>query len=125
MLLLKLILERHVRAVELGERIHCIRMVRAAALALPTTPSPPRKVTHEYYIRGEGKGEREATLCVPRDVRHELLVRVLPAREGRVVLDQMAEEDRLPLRVTFSNNFEGQVRGPRLPQLGDDLARPR
>ena len=58
MLLLKLILERHVRAVELGERIHCIRMVRAAALALPTTPSPPRKVTHEYYIRGEGEGDR-------------------------------------------------------------------
>ena len=108
MLLLKLILERHVRAVELGERIHCIRMVRAAALALPTTPSPPRKVTHEYYIRGEGKGIGEATppLCVPRDVRHELLVRVLPAREGRVVLDQVPEEDRLPLRVALADDLQ-------------------
>ena len=74
---------------------------------------------------GRGIGEAAPPLCVPRDVRHELLVRVLPAREGRVVLDQVPEEDRLPLRVTFSNNFEGQVRGPRLPQLGDDLARPR
>ena len=82
-------------------------------------------MTHEYiYIRGEGKG-REATLCVPRDVRHELLVRVLPARERRVVLDQVPEEDRLPLWITFSNNFERQVRGPRLPQLGNDLARSR
>ena len=107
MLLLKLILERHVRAVELGERIHCIRMVRAAALALPTTPSPPRKVTHEYYIRGEGKGIGEATpLCVPRDVRHELLVRVLPARERRVVLDQVPEEDRLPLRVALADDLQ-------------------
>ncbi len=31
MLLLKLILERHARAIELSERLHCIRMARAAA----------------------------------------------------------------------------------------------
>ena len=75
---------------------------------------------------GEGKGIGEATpLCVPRDVRHELLVRVLPAREGRVVLDEVPEEDRLPLRVALPNNFEGEVRGPRLPQLSNDLARSR
>ena len=57
--------------------------------------------------QGRGKGEREATpLCVPRDVRHEFLVRVLPAREGRVVLDQVPEEDRLPLRVALADDLQ-------------------
>ena len=32
MLLLKLILERHARAIELGERTQCIRMARAEAI---------------------------------------------------------------------------------------------
>ena len=66
-------------------------------------------MTHEYiYIRGEGKGIGEAAppLCVPRDVRHELLVRVLPAREARVVLDQVPEEDRLPLRVALADDLQ-------------------
>ena len=74
----------------------------------PTTPSTPHKVTHEYYIfGGEGRGKGDATpLCVPRDVRHELLIRVLPAREGRVVLDQVPEEDRLPLRVALADDLQ-------------------
>ena len=57
-------------------------------------------------MRGGGRGRGEATLCVPRDVRHELLVRVLPAREGRVVLDQVPEEDRLPLRVALADDLQ-------------------
>ena len=79
-----------------------------AALHKQNGFSQARELTHEYYIfGGEGRGIGEATpLCVPRDVRHELLVRVLPAREGRVVLDQVPEEDRLPLRVALADDLQ-------------------
>ena len=78
-------------------------------------------------IFGErGEGEREAT--PPRACRETCAMDAWygGARLGRArVLDEVPEEDRLPLRIALANNFEGEIGGSRLPQLGNDLARSR
>ena len=87
-----------------GERV---RTPYDAVAANNVSPRAANNVSMNVLsMRGGGRGDREATLCVPRDVRHELLVRVLPAREGRVVLDEVPEEDRLSLRVALADDLQ-------------------
>mmetsp|Transcript_11583 Transcript_11583/g.35694 ORF Transcript_11583/g.35694 Transcript_11583/m.35694 type:complete len:220 (+) Transcript_11583:19-678(+) len=68
-----------------------------------------------------GKGACSSLpLGVALDVGHELRVGELPAREVRVILDEMPEEDGLLLRVALAAYVEGEERRPRRAELSDD-----
>ena len=83
-------------------------------------------MTHGACIFG-GEGRiGKATRMRAADGAMNSLVRVAPAREGRRRSStKWRKKTGCRCRISFSNNFERQISGPRLPQLGDDLARSR